>query len=676
MPLVAGCSGRPGSSDGSVTDSAVKHTEDSTTETSPTIGNRPVGRSGERADFCWLERPVWEHHGIRDSLLAFAGRHDLAALFAYPDATGKDVAADLAAPLDAATERGVEAWLNVGVLTDLTPEEFVTDSEKRERHLAGLRAAARAYRRRFPTGRIVLWQEAPVGGTWVPGGAWNDAAVANLERHGSEIFAAQKRAIAGVAPDVDAGIFVHFPYIIESRRPETFETVISGLRDRGATPEFAFVDFYRGWYEKDVGPEKANAAIRSLIANARAGVGEVLYLGQSHTINPHHTPSKGAIRMDLRASGAADGRGWYARTAYTETERGFDPFVPNRDVAIARDGRANTVTVARDRYLYAYASLLAARQDFDSEDRFDCWVHTRNVGFHDRRLSLRTAEDDWEPVGRLGGYVPSVPYSSAEHVLVFRALDRDRFLDGGTLAGRIEPIADGGSAADARADSTTRPELVSVSAVPFDVGAFVPEYEAKVLLNDSGFGAVCLGRVAMDITLRPEGSAGFRVPIDRPDARGLYSLLYSDHQAQRRRLAAFESRNGFDLSETFDCWVLLDEPVEKPADALFVQNGGSRGDRRGGNYARTPLADASVARSVSPTCVVLYGLDRDSLLPRSADESLIVGVDREDTTVERAYAMPYFGSDNLVTAARARSLIAADPEEVANFGVARTRPFA
>jgi hypothetical protein len=660
-------------------------------------GSRTVGQRAKRADFCWLEQPLWRDASIRASLLAFARRHDLAVLLAKPDSNREDVARVLDEPLRTAADRGVEAWLNVGVLTDLAPEEFLTDPGKREAHLSGLRAAAAAYHERFPAGRIVLWQEAPVGGRWVPSGAWNEAAVSSLERHGPAIFAAQKRAVEAVAPGVDVGIFVHFPYVIESRQPETFARVIEGLRDRDTVPDFAFVDFYRGWYEKDVGPEAANTAIRSLISNAREHVGEAYYLGQSHTIDPHHTPSRQAIRMDLRASAAADGRGWYARTHYIETERGFDPFVPNHDVEIARNGRANTVTVARDRYRYAYVSLLAAREDFDPEKRFDLWVRTRNVGFHDRRLSLRTAAGDWEAVGDLTGYVPSVPYSSADGVTTFHALDRERFLADGTLAGRIEPVPGGGSAGvstdgfdgtpgtpgsgpavDRRGDSTARPELVSASAVPFDLGAYVPEHEARALLDDPGFETVRLGRAAANARLPAGDSVAFRLPIDRPDARGLFGLLFPDHRAQRRRLAAFESRAAFDPSERFDCWVLLDGATDDPANAVVAAAAGDRGRDRTGGRRRRPrlsLADASVASSSTPVCVLFYGLDRARFLPRSG-ESFVVSSDRAGLTVERAYAMPYFGSDNLVTAARARRLIAADPEAVETFSVTRARSVA
>lgn len=639
--------------------------------------SRAAGQQAQRRDFCWLERPLWEDRGVRENLLSFARRHHLAALFAHPDSNDDRVARTLAEPLQAAAESGVEAWLNVGVLTDLTPEEFVTDREKRRSHLAGLRTAATAYRTRFPRGKIVLWQEAPVGGTWVEGGAWSDAAVSNLERYGPEIFAAQKRVVENVAPDVDVGIFVHFPYIVPSRQPDTFGTVIDGLQRRGAMPDFAFVDFYRGWYEKDVGPERANDAIEGLVANAKAHVGEVYYLGQSHTINPHHTPSKQAIRMDLRASAAADGRGWYARTRYTETERGFDPFVPN--VGIDRDdARASTVTFARDRYLYAYVSLLAAGTDFVSERKFDCWIHARNVGFHEHRLSLRTANGDWEFIGDLGGYVDGTPYSSADRVSIFHALDRDRFVVDGTLTGRIEPI-DGGSPVGGSTGTSTNGSggvvggdstLVSVSAVPFDAGAYVPEHRARTLLDSSGFGACCLGYSTVDARLTPDRPREFRVPITDPDSSGLSALLFPDHRAYRRRLTAFESREGFDPEETFDCWVTTDRTEARatgkiPTSAVSVST--SSGDSRDSHRS---LADASAAVSSTPACFVFSGLDRD-LLRRSDGESFVVGVDHENWAVERAYAMPYFGSDNLLTATRARSLIRADTDEIETFSVAR-----
>src|SRR5699024_11136048 len=155
----------------------------------------------ETVDFVWAEQALWRDERVRENLFAFAGRHGLAAVIANADAGIGDLPA-LENALATAARYGVEAWLNVGVLKSLAAPTFVDDTGKRGRHLDGLGAVAASYADVFPDGRIVCWQEAPVGGRWVESGAWNDRSVTNLKRFGPAIFAAQKRRVRRAAPEV------------------------------------------------------------------------------------------------------------------------------------------------------------------------------------------------------------------------------------------------------------------------------------------------------------------------------------------------------------------------------------------------------------------------------------------------------------------------------------------
>ncbi|PSP88164.1 hypothetical protein BRC90_08435 [Halobacteriales archaeon QS_4_69_34] len=640
---------------------------------------RSADGGSRRDDFLWAEQALWRDERVRENLFAYAGRHDLTAVIAQANANRADVGAVLREPLAAAREHGIEAWVNTGVLSRITAAAFVADAEKRATHLDRLGRAAAVYGEFFPEGRLVVWQEAPVGGEWIEGGAWNDRAREKMRELGPEVFAAQRQAIAAAAPDVDVGIFVHFPYIVDSKRPEVFAALCDELDSRGALPDFAFVDFYRGWYEKTAGPATANDAVTSLVTNAREGVRgrDVLYLGGDHTINPKHTPAKQSLRMDLRAStgAGADGLGWYARTNYRPTEQGFDPFVPNTAAPATVNGtsRASTVTFARDRYQYAYAALFETRAGFDPARRFDLWLAGTDVGFYDHRLSLRARSGEWVFVGDFSGYLGGTypPDSGGSHVSIFRALDRGTFLgaadarghDAGTATGRA---GDGGTlkleieTADESADAT----LASALVVPFDVGAYVSEPEATALLGEREIGAFALGEERVDASLEPGASLRLDVAVADAAQRPLDALVNPGHGAVLERLRDAEASAGFDPGARFDLWIEAAglDALERPAERLYLADGGTR------QY----VADAAVASSAAPGGAAFYGLDRSVLPDRLGGRDLAVEGDRRDgreVELKAAYAMPYFGSRNFVSAARALELVAGAHLEARTFSL-------
>ncbi|MFC6730279.1 hypothetical protein ACFQDG_16630, partial [Natronoarchaeum mannanilyticum] len=293
---------------------------------------------GSDSDFVWLSGSLLADAPIRENLLAFAARRDLAAILAIPDPKASGAIENLREGLATADRFDVPAWLHAGVLTDVTADEFAASREARERNLKGIRRAVEAYGEFEAGGKLIPWQEAPVMGGWSDE-KWDDEAVDNLRTYGPAVFAAQRRAAREIDPEIDVGVFVHFPYVVDSKQPHVFARLLDDLHRQGTPPDFAFADYYRGWYEKDVGPEPANDAVRSLVSNAKTGLrgGDVYYMGQSHTINPGHTPSRQSLRMDHRAAldAGADGVDWYARTAYVPTEQGFDPLVPNPEGSAA-----------------------------------------------------------------------------------------------------------------------------------------------------------------------------------------------------------------------------------------------------------------------------------------------------------------------------------------------------
>ncbi|MFC5971052.1 hypothetical protein ACFPYI_06865 [Halomarina salina] len=626
---------------------------------------RPTGSEADpREDFLWLPPGMWRDRLVFENAVAFAARHDLAIVFSQGDMT-KTEQMDLVVSRMAESEAaGATPWFATAIPYALTPREFVEDAEKRERHLSRLRSAAQGYADVVPDGNLVIWEEAPVAGEWIPGGAWNGKAVDALTQYGPELYARQRAAVADVAPDLSAGIFLHFPYVVEQRRPEVFANLMDDLAARDSLPDFVFTDFYRGWWEKDAGPAIANAVVRSLVTNAaRHSRGRPVYfLGQAHTINPRHTPSTQAMRMDLRAATAAGARGigWYARTAYKQTRRGFDPFVPNEleESAMPNHAEANTLTFARDRFLYAYRATLAAQAGVDPRTRFDLWIHTDSPGFYGHRVSVQ-ADDGWTPLGDVAGAHPAVAsVDDDEHVSVFHALDAERFLADGSLSLRVE-THDGH---DGR--------LRGVYALPFDPAVAYTERDATRAVGGGRLSQFAHWMAARDDRLTPDspleltvrsgglgGLGGLALTTTRYTRLPVADLLAPGTLDHRIRLASAESDAGFDRRRRFDLWVRAtggDDPT-----SLFDQFG---------------LDAAPVTAAVGDGAAVFWGLRR-RVLGGDAAATLSALLDREfdGATVDALYAMPYFGSEDLRLPAQVAPLLRESAGEVATFSFAHAR---
>ncbi|QLK27066.1 hypothetical protein HYG81_05515 [Natrinema zhouii] len=617
-----------------------------------TGGESPPGdppMSGE--DFLWLNSGLWEDEAVRENLFAFARRHDLAVILVESNSSEDSLEETFRPALTTASEFNLDVWLNVGLLNDISVPAFVTDDDAREESLRRLREVVSMHGELFDTGRVILWQEAPVMGQWVEGGDWNEAAVDNLVEFGPEIFDAQKRAVEAVNDALEVGLFVHFPYIVDSKRPEVFDSLAQGLRRRNVMPDFSFVDFYRGWYEKDVGPEPTNAAVRSLISNARTALGDrpVFYLGQSHTINPNHTPSKQAMRMNLRASieAGAAGLGWYIRSGYVPTESGFDPFVPNVNGAEVDGDSINTLTIARDRFLYPSMATLDAGDGFEADDAFDLWMIGNEFGFYDHRLSLRTTDGTWEYIGDFGGYADGdyPDGSEATHwATVFRALDRDRFLEGDSLECRIET-----------ADESSSADLRSASVMPCEPDSYVSEREAAALARgDAPLEEFSLGRTTEGTALVPNERRRVTIPVSETDGSSLERLRHPDHVQLIDRLASFEEREDVDPSARFDLWVSGSGLAESSAVPSILDRDGT---------ART-LADVGFVASTD-SLAICYGLERDRFLGEAGLEL----ADDGNVSVETAYAMPYAGSATFHTPSYAAELLDEQPGEAKIFSL-------
>lgn len=630
-------------------------------------GNSNPGQNSPespRSDFLWIHGRLLEDPRIRDNLFAFAGRHDLSVILRVrmpgEDRTASDI---LREPLSAAREFGVTTWLAAGVLQHFTATEFVRDSEKRRTHRRRLSALVRTYDELSDGGRVILWEEAPIGGRWTPDGEWSDDAIRNLEEYGAEIFAAQRQTVKDVDSDLETGIFVHFTYIVDSKSPRTFANMMTELRNRDALPDFSFVDFYRGNYEKDIGPTETDRTVRSLITNAKDHTGDrdVYYLASPHTIKPNYTVSKQSIRMDLRAALAAavDGVGWYVTSKYRRTEQGFDAFVPNTapEDAITGD-EFGSFTVARDRFLYAYASTLRTEPDYHPGAKFDVWLRGTDLGFHDHRVSIRTVDGDWTFLGDIAGYRDGeYPYSTADrdHVAIFHALDRDDLVDADGLELRFET--------DSGADIS---ELTAAWLLPFDPGAYLAEHEATDIVGERQVSDFAFGEWSGPEDLEPGEQTRISIPAPRDSSTSsLVSLANPGNENVVRHLRERESDEQFDHASAFDLWILgsnLEQEGRPTIDLQVTTDGGTQSVDRN-----------SVTAGAIDGGIVFYGLSRDTFLDPIADESVEIRHESSSASVRAVYAMPYFGSENLKPPSEAVRLVEADPQGAGVFSDASFR---
>lgn len=384
------------------------------------------------------------------------------------------------------------------------------------------------------------------------------------------------------------------------------------------------------------------------------------YLGEAHTVNPNYTPSKQANWMDLRAAlgAGAEGVGWYARTAYVPTKRGFDPFVPNSGPAAREGPHASTLTFARDRYQYAYAALRAKRRrDAESghtrpNDAFDLWLVGTDFSFYDHRLSMRTRTGEWTFVGDFDGYLDGqYPYNSTGRtVSIFRGLSRSRFGRNGRLELAIETGAESDGA-----------RLAAVLAMPASARTFLTESSAAERYDSRNLEPFGMGHKTVDEALVAGESRRIELDLAEP-TKSMEALVFPNHRAQRDRLDDLESKPDFSPSDTFDLWVRTartHDPIDPSALTLV------------GDDSERKLDGASTARSTAPGGTVFYGLDRTVLGHRDGSVSFELAGEARGA-VRDAYAMPYAGIVAFRPASEAMKLLDADPAAARTFAIAFT----
>ncbi|MFB6217913.1 MAG: hypothetical protein ABEH77_01850 [Halobacteriaceae archaeon] len=606
------------------------------------------GRNGERQDFVWLNGALTRNDRIFENVLAFMQRHGLAGIISAAE-TSRETAERIEPILARTGERDIPTWLASGCFKrEFTAAQLVDDETAMATFLDRLATVTETYARHQPRGKFVCWHEAPLVSNWAEEDVPYEFAVRNMAVLGQDIFAAQKRRIQEVAPEVDVGVFVHFPYIAERHE---FEQLTDGLRERGALPDFSFTDFYRGYREVENGVAAANRIVRDLIANARKHTDgrAVYYLGEDHTINNNYTPSKQAIRENHRAALGADGLGWYSRGQYRQTKRGFNPFIPN--TGTVDDDRFTTLVGSRDRFQYAYRLSNASRQGVDPTNRFDLWLYGEDFEFYDHRLSLR-APDGWTFVGDFSGYL-GAQYGGdgREWVSVFHGLSRDRFLADGTLAWRVDSRQEG--------DGAT---LDGVWAMPHDTANYVSEPAAVDLVRENDLDPYALGSHDESLPLDPGARVTRETPVGGVD-RGLGELLYPRYAGVRDRLAAFERCDRFEPGRVVDLWVSgRGLAAGDIGDSLYTAVGDER----------VRLADRSAAVAATDRLAIFYGVERtvtDEYLDRALD-FVVAAPEGEAPQPEQMLAMPYFGSGNFTSPERAAELVAADELAAERFAVA------
>jgi hypothetical protein len=349
--------------------------------------------------------------------------------------TNENTAKDIAPQLKAAHEAGVNCWLAIGVFhrkDGIDDEQLATDESTMSSFLEIMKESVRVYSELYPGGKVILWHEDPMFANW-RGDTYLER-VQSMPEYGPQIFAAQRQAVKEIDPEASVGIFLHHPQTASSEFSTytVFENILDSLRKLDALPDFVHIDMYRGYYEVRSGPDVTNSYIRDLIWNAKRHAGDVpvYYLPESHTIKIGYTPSRKAIRDNVRAAleAGADGIGWYIGV-HNETVCGFDSFLPVHDDHKSKE--INMFTRSLDRYWYGFLTSVEMTREFNQDEYFDLWLYGTDFGYYDYEVSLRTTDGAWERIGALGGYHPDSSIGQARRgtgeCSLFRMLRRDRY---------------------------------------------------------------------------------------------------------------------------------------------------------------------------------------------------------------------------------------------------------
>ncbi|MFB6217753.1 MAG: hypothetical protein ABEH77_01015 [Halobacteriaceae archaeon] len=531
-----------------------------------------------------------------ESVLAYLARNGVAVAVTDLAATaGEAGGAAFEAKLAAAREAGVEVLVNAGMVpsedqsASYTDRELAGDEAAMAAFLDPLRETARVYADYYPRGRLLVWHEAPIMGNW-SGDSYAERADSVAE-HGPAIFAAQKRAVREVAPDLDVGVFPHdIPVAPPSHSTAPVcERLFAGFDERGERPDFVFLDSYRSHHEWAAGCEPADEFVRATVENVREHAdAPVFYLGEAHTDNNQYTPSRDALLGNLRAALAAgvEGYGWYSRGQYHRTsDRCYAPFVPDEGAVV--DEQFTTLTGSRDRLLWANELVLNGARD--GGERVDLWVYGHDLDFHEHRLDVRR-DGEWTFLADISGYADGDnPYSGGgrHRVCAVHALDRSLLTDG----------------LDVRLRSRGAATLEGVYALPhLTPGLYLTEPEATAVVEAGRVGEVALG--AWEGSARLAAGGERAVSLDAADPSvGPVEFRYPEQAGAYERVAGDERPP----RERFDLWVW-----GRDLDGLDVTVAGEPAAR----FA----APLPAERFAETEAVVYRSLPRERLAPHPGGE--------------------------------------------------------
>lgn len=583
----------------------------------------------------WIGGGGFNTEEFERNLLAFLERHDFSVVLTDysidPETAGEDVREQL----ELFHDRGIDVWLSAGIIPgreeirdwteSYTDRDLLEDDATMERFLDVHRRIAELYAEYFPAGKLILWHEEPTRSNWT--GDTRAERAQSMAEYGPPIFAEQKRAIEEVAPDLDVGIFPHWT-VMPDREHTTVsncEALFAGMKEEGTLPDFTYVDAYRGYYEWAAGYEPTNEFLANIVSNIKThSEGRPVYfLGEAHTINNNHTPSKQGILGNLHATlgEGVESAGWYIRSNYRHTsERSYDPFLPTTEEV--DEEQFNSFTGARDRLLWANLLLIEERADFQREKAFDLWICGHDFNFYEHTVSLRTADGDWEFIGDVSGYVDGDNrYSGGDRnrVCIFHALDRDRFLSDGELTAKVE--------------SDGEATLESVYTMPyFDTGVYLTEPEAMTLVDDPDLNvdSYALGKADSSTALAAGTENTVTMPVSELGGDPT-ELVFAEQADMYAELA--ESESGWGTRERFDLWVYGQDLTDVSVDLQEENIDG---------YADRQPADVFAG---GKDAVVYRDLDRERMSSHAGGEYLDVRVEG-DGELLGVYAMPAGGARN------------------------------
>lgn len=274
--------------------------------------------------------------------------------------------------------------------------------------------------------RITIFGEAPhnYNDFWNPGGGkkycYDLPAAVNKIPSVFNFLSEKIKSTLISLPNSKIGIWLAGSCYVD---PENFTQLLMSPWNNAQRPDFFYIDWYRG---KGSTPEQADWWIERVIRSAANFNIPVFFEGQMHTSSNGYTPSKNNINSDISTGIRAGTKGvGFELRNYESTSPNLNQQEP---AFIINNIRLSEVyESSRDRWEYASLRLFE-QQKPNFNDLFDVWIYGSDFDRYELELYLKSNLGEWDFMGRFSPTPKQNIYNGKDHVVIFRALPKSKYM--------------------------------------------------------------------------------------------------------------------------------------------------------------------------------------------------------------------------------------------------------